>query len=159
MAKRKRTEIPRERLREQERLIVKVTEAIARQMLTSGVRKSDLAERLGTSKAYITQALAGGQNLTLRTLADLAWALRCQADLELAPADAEVDRQDHVFVRWLTYDRVAHALSMDLDTHPSVDETLQFWVTSAIAPIHDHEAEKRVVAEEPVSELLQALAG
>ncbi len=39
-----------------------------------GITKAALARRLGKSKAYVTQALSGGRNMTLRTLAEFAWA-------------------------------------------------------------------------------------
>jgi transcriptional regulator with XRE-family HTH domain len=40
----------------------------------SGISQRELARRLGVSPSRINQILAG-QNMTLRTLADLGWAL------------------------------------------------------------------------------------
>ena len=55
---------PRQRLLfEQERAVLLATEEILRLTLP-----------LGKSKAYATQALSGWRNMTLRTLAEFAWA-------------------------------------------------------------------------------------
>jgi transcriptional regulator with XRE-family HTH domain len=63
----------------QERLIVEVTEKIAEALEASGLNQSELARRMGRSKAFVSQILSGGRNLTLRTLADVAWALDADA--------------------------------------------------------------------------------
>jgi transcriptional regulator with XRE-family HTH domain len=47
---------------------------LAKAMDEQGLSKSDLAARLGRSRAFVTQVLSGRRNMTLRTLADLAWA-------------------------------------------------------------------------------------
>ena len=59
----------------QERLILEVTESIHEQMQAMGVNRTQLAERLGKSKAYISQLLSGSRNMTLRSLADISFAL------------------------------------------------------------------------------------
>src|SRR5207245_2244862 len=101
-------QISYERLLEQERLLLLVTERIAEQMERSGVRKAELAERLGTSKSHITQALAGGRNLTLRTLADIAWALRCQVHVALPPTEGVDVSQSVLRIVPPAYDFHAH---------------------------------------------------
>ena len=73
------------RLYEQERLVLWVSEALAHAMAESGLSKADLAEKLGTSRAHITQVLSGSRNMTLRTVADLAWACNQRAEVHLAP--------------------------------------------------------------------------
>lgn len=62
------------RLYEQERLLVWMTDELAGAIEASGLTRSEVAERLGTSKAHITQALRGERNLTLKSIADIAWA-------------------------------------------------------------------------------------
>ena len=67
-------EVPeRERVFAQEQLIVSVAENIWEKMETQGVTKADIAKTLGKSKAFITQCLNGGRNMTLRTLSDIAF--------------------------------------------------------------------------------------
>ena len=62
------------RLYEEERLIAWATEAICEAMNRSGISKAELAASQGTSRAYVTQLLAGSKNMTLRTLARIAFA-------------------------------------------------------------------------------------
>jgi transcriptional regulator with XRE-family HTH domain len=59
---------------ERERLTVWALEEISEAMEQHSLSKADLARMLGTSRANITQALSGARNVTLHTLADLAWA-------------------------------------------------------------------------------------
>lgn len=59
---------------EEERAVLLATEEILRLMEKEGITKVNLAKALGKSKAYVTQALSGGRNMTLRTLAAFAWA-------------------------------------------------------------------------------------
>jgi len=63
------------RLLRQEELILDVTEALATALSREDITKARLAQRLGKSKAFVSQILAGGRNLTLRTVADVADAL------------------------------------------------------------------------------------
>lgn len=63
------------RLLRQEELIVDAQEEIALAMQALGVNRSALAAGLGKSRAFVTQILSSGRNLTLRTWADIATAL------------------------------------------------------------------------------------
>jgi transcriptional regulator with XRE-family HTH domain len=71
------------RLLREEELILEATVALAQALEAEGMRKTELAQRLGKSRAFVTQILSGGRNLTLRTLADAADALGYQARLRL----------------------------------------------------------------------------
>jgi hypothetical protein len=53
------------------------------------VGRAELARRIGRSKPYITQLLRAPSNLTLRTLADVAWALHARFTLHVAVPFAE----------------------------------------------------------------------
>lgn len=63
------------RMLRQEELILEVTEALSKALQNAGISQSELAARLGKTKGFISQILAGGRNLTLRTIADFADAL------------------------------------------------------------------------------------
>jgi transcriptional regulator with XRE-family HTH domain len=63
------------RLLREEELILDVTEALSEMLEQEGVNKAVLAQRLGKTKGFVSQILAGGRNLTLRTIADVADAL------------------------------------------------------------------------------------
>jgi plasmid maintenance system antidote protein VapI len=64
-----------EKLVAQERLITEVTETIWKVMEEAGINKTDLANRMGATKGYVSQVLSGSRNMTLRTLADICFAL------------------------------------------------------------------------------------
>ena len=63
------------RLFAQEDLIEEAGELIARTMKERNLTKSGLARRIGVTKGYVTQLLAGSRNMTLRTFADLMYAM------------------------------------------------------------------------------------
>ncbi|MEE8585278.1 MAG: helix-turn-helix transcriptional regulator [Acidobacteriota bacterium] len=76
------------KLLRQEELILDATEGLASLMERQGITKADLARRLGRSRGYITQILAGSRNFTLRTLAEVANALGYRVHLSF-DADPE----------------------------------------------------------------------
>lgn len=63
------------RLLRQEELILDVTCTLAEALDREGMMKTSLAQNLGRTKGFVSQLLAGGRNLTLRTIADMADAL------------------------------------------------------------------------------------
>lgn len=71
------------RLDAQEDLIFDVTQEILEVMEDLGANKADLARKLDVSRAHVTQVLSGERNMTLRTLADLAFALDRRATVHL----------------------------------------------------------------------------
>jgi len=72
------------RLLRQEELIVEVTEAIARALKDAQMTQSQLAERLGKTKGFVSQILGGGRNLTLRTLSDVVDALEAYIRVDIS---------------------------------------------------------------------------
>ncbi|HBR4159741.1 TPA: helix-turn-helix transcriptional regulator, partial [Klebsiella pneumoniae] len=57
------------------RLVFNTTEDILLAMQDQGVTQSTLAKKLGKSKSYVSQLLDGTRNMTLKTLADISYAL------------------------------------------------------------------------------------
>jgi hypothetical protein len=57
-----------------DRCIVAFTEALGEIMVQSDLSRTALAEKLGKSPSQISRLLNGGQNMTLRTVADVLWA-------------------------------------------------------------------------------------
>ena len=80
------------RLLEQELLLVSAAELISARMQEKKVTRAELAARIGKSKSFVTQILRGQHNMTLRTLADLAWALDARVELRNAPWTVETQR-------------------------------------------------------------------
>lgn len=65
-------------------LILSVTEDISELMEEGAVSRKQLAEKLGTSPAYITKILRGN-NFTLKTLSDIAHELNAEVKVEFIP--------------------------------------------------------------------------
>jgi len=68
-----------------EGLVLEASEFIARLMQEKKVTKAELARRLGRSRAYVTQMLSGSTNITVRTLAEVAYVLGAEVKLEAVP--------------------------------------------------------------------------
>lgn len=99
---------PRQRLLfDQERAVDRATEDILELMEREGLNKAALARRLGKSKAYVTQALSGGRNMTLRTLAAFAWACgHSVRGIELEPIakpKKQIPLEGSLASSWWTY--------------------------------------------------------
>jgi transcriptional regulator with XRE-family HTH domain len=71
----------------QEELLLEATELLVSIMEENGITRTELARRIGKSKAFVTQCLSGDHNLTLRTLADLFTALEYKANLGAEPSN------------------------------------------------------------------------
>lgn len=62
-----------------------ITEEISKHMAGNNISRVELAEKMGTSRAYITKMLRGDTNFTLETLVKIAGALGCSANFRLCP--------------------------------------------------------------------------
>jgi transcriptional regulator with XRE-family HTH domain len=67
-----------------EDLLLDINEQIVVAMEEQGLTRAALAERLGVSRAFVTQLLNGKPNLTLKTLIQIAVALGARVRVELA---------------------------------------------------------------------------
>lgn len=74
-----------QRLVEQETLIFEATELLSELIEDSGVTRKELADKLGRSKGFVTQVLAGTRNMTLRTFSDFAFALEHRVEVGAVP--------------------------------------------------------------------------
>lgn len=77
------------RSRKSARFIAKVhkqmQDAFVRSYKSTGMTQQKLAEKLGVDRSFVNRKLSGEGNLTLRTIADFAWALDCDVDFALVP--------------------------------------------------------------------------
>lgn len=71
------------RLVRQEELILDVTEALTQALKQVEMNQSELADKLGRTRGFVSQLFAGGRNLTLRTISDIALALGFRPRLKL----------------------------------------------------------------------------
>jgi transcriptional regulator with XRE-family HTH domain len=74
----------------EESLLVETAARIIDAMETQGVKRSELARRLKLSPAYITKVLRGHANLSLESLAKIAFALDLKWECILIPKHAKV---------------------------------------------------------------------
>ena len=74
-----------DRLVRQEELILDVTERLTDALRETGVTRAELARRLDRTPAFVSQVFAGGRNLTLRTISDIAAAVSLRPVFELYP--------------------------------------------------------------------------
>ena len=76
-------------------LVLGLNEQVVSRMEAMGLRRSDIARRMGVSRAYITRILKGNPNLTLRSIAALSVALDTRPIIALQPC-----RTVGEFVNW-----------------------------------------------------------
>ena len=76
-----------------EALVAEASEVIARLMAEQNVSKADLARRLKKSRAWVTQLLSGKANMTVRTFAEVAYALNAEVKLQAQPPNSRLFRK------------------------------------------------------------------
>ena len=76
-----------------ESMRIDFVEAVERMMEERGVSRAELARRLDSSPAYVTQMLKALFNPTLLTLAKVALALDARVELALVPKDGPPGRR------------------------------------------------------------------
>jgi len=75
------------RVFEEELLFGEARETLSGLLHSQQISQAELAKRLGVSKARISQILSGRENLTLRSLAAIGWALGFRFGLEPQAAE------------------------------------------------------------------------
>jgi transcriptional regulator with XRE-family HTH domain len=70
---------------EEELLFGESTDTVEALLESIGVSQRELAARLGVSEGRVSQLLSGRENLTLRTLGALGWALGVRFELNPVP--------------------------------------------------------------------------
>jgi len=72
-----------------EKVVLALTEEMIVLMEQQGVNKSVLAERMETSKPYITKIMSGTANFTLESMIQIADALNSELSVHLTAKDCE----------------------------------------------------------------------
>lgn len=67
------------------KLISDFTESFSAMMIRRGVKRAELARRIGTKPTYVTRILRGSTNFTFETMVKIADALGCSIDVRLIP--------------------------------------------------------------------------
>lgn len=84
------------------RLVFNTTEDILLAMQDQGFTQSALAKKLGKSKSYVCQLLDGTRNMTLKTLADISYALNVDVKVVISKDGKDIS---HPIVPECTYDK------------------------------------------------------
>jgi transcriptional regulator with XRE-family HTH domain len=87
-----------ERIMTQEDFIMEVTENFCKVLNEEHISRSRLAILMRKTKGFISQVLNGGRNLTLRSLADLAFALGYTVSISFVKKGHKVKTDSSSFV-------------------------------------------------------------
>lgn len=79
---------------------IRFTEDLVARMKASGITRTALAEKIGTSPAYITKILRGDTNFTLDSMVKIAHALGCELSIGLQPSPMASNIQRRVSVSY-----------------------------------------------------------
>ena len=79
-----------------ERLLLDIGENIVECMQMRNKTRAGLAEDMGVSKAYVTKLLNGQPNMTIKTLAGLAAALRAEIKISMKCPVEQMDVQSWI---------------------------------------------------------------
>ena len=71
-----------------ESVLFDITEKISLEMKKSGISKTELAQRLGKSKAFVTRILKGNHNMTLKTLLSISMAMNLKLNVDLKSTES-----------------------------------------------------------------------
>jgi transcriptional regulator with XRE-family HTH domain len=69
-----------------------VTEQIIKHLDAKEISRTQLANKLNCSPAYISKLLNGGENLTIRKLVEIAQTLECSIDIAFIPCQYQILR-------------------------------------------------------------------
>lgn len=72
---------------EEELLFGEATDTVSGLVESLGITQRELANRVGVSESRISQVLSGADNLTLRSLANLGWAMGVRFELSPIPLE------------------------------------------------------------------------
>lgn len=96
---------------EAEKLAIDVSEKLVERLVELGMKRSELAERVGVDRAVVTRCLSGTQNMTLRSLVSLATALDLTMTIEMRRRERETVADEKLEAAFSeTYARVLEAL-------------------------------------------------
>jgi transcriptional regulator with XRE-family HTH domain len=82
--------------------------ALSQRKSEGGLPQQALAEKLGMKRSLINRQLAGEANLSLRSLADLAWAMDMEISFELKKPTAKAGQNQPILNQEMTTSTVQH---------------------------------------------------
>ncbi len=75
---------------------LELTEDISRMMSYMEVNQKQLSDLMGTSEAYVSKVLNGNENLSIKSISKLAFALDCAPHIHIAEIDKIVEWKERV---------------------------------------------------------------
>ena len=142
-----------------EDLVLDVTEQLFRWMQEGGIRPSELAKRLGVSRAFVSQLLNGKPNMTLRTLMGVALALdlRVRIDFESKASTAKPEEMPSTGAETTRIGRPERVLDAVRRYSLSRDQEQIIWQTATALDAKELEAlaEVGVLPAEAVAEIVE----
>jgi transcriptional regulator with XRE-family HTH domain len=78
-----------------EEALILLNEEICAIMEEKGISRSELARRLGKTRAYVTKILNGVPNLTIETLTRISLALGAKLEIKMTPLSESIE-EEHV---------------------------------------------------------------
>jgi transcriptional regulator with XRE-family HTH domain len=66
-----------------EQAILDFTEKVSERMIEQSITRTDLAQRLEVSKAFVSKLLNGNPNLTIKSMVSIADALKCNLSIDI----------------------------------------------------------------------------
>lgn len=89
-----------------EGVLIDVTEQIIVQLESKKLTRTQLAQKLNCSNAYVTKLLNGSENLTLKKLVHIAQVLDCNIDFAFVPKQCDVRR--HIIFKSKRLDKTGY---------------------------------------------------
>ncbi|WP_051177102.1 helix-turn-helix domain-containing protein [Rhizobium mesoamericanum] len=81
------------------RFVRRVQKELQGALVRSGLKQQQVAERLGVDRSIVNRRVTGQANLTLRSIADLAWAMDQEIVFALKPKKVDVSANEHPIVQ------------------------------------------------------------
>jgi len=98
-----------------------------------GISQSELAEKLGVTKGYVSQVLNGNFNYTLKKLIELSLAIGKVPDLQFKDVDSFIAKKERTVELLMTYKCIIHIqpkklYTIKLNNSQNVNSTPSAWL-------------------------------
>lgn len=125
-----------DRARKVSRFIAHVRSELQRALMeekaTRKVTQQSIAEKLGVNRSVVNRQFKGEENLTLRSVGDLAWALGWELDFHLRKSEA---REGDNFAPYLRRHEVLHNQTSNSSPTQIVDSTVPISLAGSSARV------------------------
>lgn len=78
----------------------KLLDAVIQAEKKDGINRAEIARRLGKDRALITRKLSGSSDLTLRSIAEISWAIGVKPEINFIPVSVPGSHQNETTASW-----------------------------------------------------------